>query len=133
VKIVEKEVYKHSPKLVYTHFNGDLNIDHIITARAVMTACRPVERCPVKKILAFETASATGWGFDSNVFKPMIYNDITKQLDRKLRAMQVYDSEMFNYPHPRSIEALRSRASFWGTQSGLKYAEPFQLIREIIN
>ncbi len=46
--------------------------------------------------------------------------------------MSIYDSEVFEYPHPRSLKALENRAAFWGSQVGLKYAEPFELIRQII-
>lgn len=132
VKKIERQIFDFSPEIVYTHFEGDLNIDHAITAKAVLTACRPISYNPVKKILSFDTASATGWGFNSNVFSPTVFNDITEQIDKKLEAMRIYDLEVFDYPHPRSIEALKNRASYWGSQSGLSFAETFQLIREII-
>jgi len=133
VKRIEKQIFDILPEVVYTHFEGDLNIDHSITAKAVLTACRPTGQNPVKKILVFDTASATGWGFNSNMFSPTVFNNITEQLDKKLEAICVYDSEIFEYPHPRSIEALKSRASYWGSQSGFKYVEPFQIIRQLID
>ena len=40
-------------------------------------------------------------------------NEIT--LDTKLAAMQCYESELGPFPHPRSIEALRHRAHYWGS------------------
>jgi LmbE family N-acetylglucosaminyl deacetylase len=131
VKAIEKIIIEISPETVYTHFEGDLNIDHTIAARAVITACRPIAKHPVRNILAFDTASATGWGFNSNVFTPTVFCNIEDQIGKKIEAMRQYDTEVFEYPHPRSLEALQNRASFWGSQSGLKYAEPFQLIRKI--
>ena len=39
IKLVEKEVDRLKPHTVVTHHGGDLNIDHQITHKAVMTAC----------------------------------------------------------------------------------------------
>ena len=39
VKVIEKEIYLFKPSIIFTHFNGDLNIDHEITSRATLTAC----------------------------------------------------------------------------------------------
>ena len=44
----------------------------------------------------------------------------------------VYKSEIMEYPHPRSIEAIKSLASYRGVQAGLHHAEAFQSIHEII-
>ena len=44
--------------------------------------------------------------------------------------MQVYKNEIRKFPHPRSIENIKNSAYKWGTVSGLKSAEAFQLIRK---
>ena len=49
----------------------------------------------------------------------------------KLHAMAAYETELRNAPHPRSLDALRTRASHWGTFVGAAAAEPFALLREI--
>ena len=41
VKRVSAFIENTAATLVYTHHVGDLNIDHTIVARAVLTACRP--------------------------------------------------------------------------------------------
>src|SRR5437016_5786004 len=48
VKIVEGLVGRLQPSVVYTHHGGDLNVDHCITSRAVLTATRPLAGCPVR-------------------------------------------------------------------------------------
>ena len=45
--------------------------------------------------------------------------------------MEVYKSEVRNFPHPRSSEALRAIAQRWGSVVGFNAAEAFELIREI--
>ena len=63
VKRVEAYVARHRPSAIYTHHPGDLNIDHGVTFRAVMTATRPVAEHPVRDIYTFEVASSTEWAF----------------------------------------------------------------------
>ena len=62
---------------IYTHFFGDLNIDHRITHDAVLTACRPQPKQSVKQIFCLETVSSTEWASHSfSAFKPNYYNSI---------------------------------------------------------
>jgi LmbE family N-acetylglucosaminyl deacetylase len=61
IKIIESHIQKINPDVVYTHHREDLNIDHRITFDAVLTACRPIEGNPVKKLLSFEVPSSTEW------------------------------------------------------------------------
>ena len=45
--------------------------------------------------------------------------------------MAVYETEVREYPHPRSLEAMRQVALRNGTAVGLKAAEVFQLVLEV--
>ena len=58
---IEKYIVDIKPQIVFTHFNGDLNIDHQIVSKSVITACRPQKKNPVKKLLFFEIPSSTDW------------------------------------------------------------------------
>ncbi len=133
VKRIEAEIDDFQPNIMYTHHNGDLNIDHSITHRAVLTAARPMEGFPVKEIYAFEVASSTDWAFGefAPVFIPNVFIDVSKTLIKKIQAMEMYSSEKREFPHPRSKESLESCAKRWGAVSGLKVAEAFRLIRKI--
>ncbi len=133
IKIVEKYIGEYKPDVVYTHHNGDRNIDHRITYEAVLTACRPVGEYSVKDIYTFETPSSTEWGFakGDNNFIPNVFEDVTKTLQYKLDAMKCYKTEIRDYPHPRSSEALEIIAARWGTVVGKKYVEAFNLIRSV--
>ncbi len=64
-------------------------------------------------------------------FSPNVFVNIEKELKAKKDALQKYKSEVNNFPHPRSIEALDVIAKKWGTVSGFKSAEAFYLVREI--
>ena len=133
IKEIEKYIDKINPDIIYTHHDGDLNIDHQKTSEAVITACRPVGDYNVKEIYAFETPSSTEWNFSygDNSFNPNVFVDITETIDKKLKAMECYQSEIRDYPHPRSIKALKTIAARWGTVVGKEYVEAFELIRKV--
>ncbi len=129
-KQIEAVVSEVSPNIVYTHFSGDLNVDHQITHKAVMTACRPQAWCSVKEIYCFEVLSATEWNSKSApAFLPQKIVDITKQWDRKLVALACYKEEMRAAPHSRSIESVNALACIRGACHGLTMAEAFYVER----
>jgi LmbE family N-acetylglucosaminyl deacetylase len=127
---VERVVRKVRPNVVYTHFHGDVNQDHQALFRAVLVATRPMESS-IEAIYAFDTASSTEWGYPRQ-FSPDTWVDISAVLERKADAMACYQSELCEYPHPRSLEALRNRARAWGNQVCLDAAEPFMTIRRTV-
>ena len=133
VKKVEQIISELEPTVIYTHHPGDLNIDHLVTFRAVLTATRPLENTSVRDIYAFEVSSSTEWAFNhlEPVFKPNVFVDIGTSLPGKLAAMARYQSEARSFPHPRSAEAITAQARRWGATCGLPSAEAFQLIRSI--
>lgn len=127
---VEMVVRKLSPEVVFTHHHGDLNIDHRLTFQAVMTALRP-GKSSVRKIYSFEVLSSTEWQVKTtdNVFLPSTYVDIEKHVDKKIELMKIYSREVTSFPFPRSEEGIMTLAKFRGMESGLKFAEAFQLVR----
>ena len=62
IKIIEHIGSKNKFDVIYTHNSEDLNIDHEIVARAVVTAFRSLPGQSVKEILMFETLSSTESG-----------------------------------------------------------------------
>ena len=60
-----------------------------------------------------------------------MFVDISETLERKIDAMRAYASEIRDFPHPRSPEALEAIARRWGTVAGFHAAEPFELVRSM--
>jgi len=77
VKLVEATVDELQPTAVYTHHGGDLNVDHQITHRAVLTATRPVPGRSVQRLYTFETVSSTEWGERLDPFVPQRFVDVS--------------------------------------------------------
>jgi LmbE family N-acetylglucosaminyl deacetylase len=133
VKVVEELLERFRPSVIYTHHSGDLNVDHGVVYRAVLTATRPVPGQRVREIYAFEVPSSTEWAFQrlEPTFRPSVFVDISATLDTKIAALACYDTETRKFPHPRSPEALRAIAMRWGSVAGFQAAEAFELIRSL--
>lgn len=132
---VEAEIANVRPSIIYTHHGGDLNKDHRLLHQAVVTACRPQTGSSVRAIYTYETASSTEWSstsIDSEGFRPTRFVDISDHLERKLRALACYKSEMRPFPHSRSIEGVRALAVWRGAMSGSAAAEAFMVVRELV-
>ena len=133
VKEIEKIKKIIEPEIIFTHHIGDMNIDHQITHKAVLTATRPMQDECVKKIYSCEVPSATEWNAYSNetMFIPNTFIDVSETIDIKIEAMNKYKSELREFPHPRSLEYIKKLAQINGAKVGLKYCENFKLIRNI--
>ena len=116
VKLVEELVDRIKPESVYTHHPGDLNVDHGVIYRAVLTATRPMRGQSVREIYSFEVPSSTEWAFQriEPSFRPNVFVDIAETIEAKIAAMECYESEARKFPHPRSPEALRAIATALG-------------------
>jgi len=131
VKGVERFLAEKQIHTVLTHHGGDLNIDHQIVHRAVLTACRPLPGSTIQTLLCFEVPSSTEWSVGSiaQPFHPNWYEDIEHTLARKLEALQCYEMEMRPWPHPRSCRGVEALAHWRGVSVGKQAAEAFELSR----
>lgn len=130
---IEREIARVRPETIFTQHGGDLNMDHVITFRATLTATRPMPGGIVKRVYSYEIPSSTEWAFAQFEprFSPQVFFDIGAHLETKIAAMQIYESEARTFPHPRSPEALRAAAHRWGSTVGLPAAEAFCGVREL--
>lgn len=122
---------KFEPEEVFVPHPSDVHTDHRVVFDAV-AGCTKWFRYPsVKRVLAYETLSETDFGLGTGkVFQPNVFVNIEPYLQDKLRAMDIYTSEIGNFPFPRSHEAIQALARLRGAASGFKAAEAFQLLRE---
>ncbi len=133
IKKIEFNIQKYNPSIIYTHYAGDLNLDHKIVNNAVAVACRPLPGAAVKTILFFEIPSSTEWQIIGSgaSFSPNWFVDIEETFAIKMKALECYSSELRPWPHPRSPEAIRHLASWRGASVGVECAEAFVLGRNI--
>ena len=102
-----------NPSVVYTHHAGDINHDHQIVSHAVLTALRPMNKNNVKsEIRTFETPSSSDQSpyIEPYLFKPNFYVSIENEWKKKIAALKIYEKELGQLPHPRSLKAIEALA-----------------------
>jgi LmbE family N-acetylglucosaminyl deacetylase len=120
-----------APEEVLIPHRGDAHTDHRLVFDAA-AACTKWFRYPsVRRVLAYETPSETDFGLgEGTAFAPNYFVDIGRQLDAKIATLRIYESELGEFPFPRSIEAVRALALSRGATAGFQAAEAFMLLRE---
>jgi LmbE family N-acetylglucosaminyl deacetylase len=129
---LEKYVTRIKPQIVYSPFCNDNNQDHQAVAKAVQVVLRPVAVPFVERWLMYETPSSTDQAPSVGIqgFQPNVYYDIGDYLDKKLKALACYETEVRPFPNPRSSEGVKTLAMKRGMECGLSCAEGFMLVRE---
>lgn len=129
VRFIERHIHAFRPTIVYTHWKGDLNVDHRVCYDAVHVSCRPQPGCTVKAIYHFEVPCSTRWG---SGFEPNHYVGLTQDaLETKAKACHEYAEELRPEPHPRSLERILALAKVRGASVGVDIAEAFVVGRQI--
>jgi N-acetylglucosamine malate deacetylase 1 len=128
-RVVEEHVRDVAPQVVYT-VQPDVNRDHRVLFDSVAVATRPTPGHPVRRLLTYAPTSSTEWTpAPVNWFVPNWFVDVTGTLERKVAAFAHYQTELREFPHPRSERAIRATAAHHGASCGCEYAEPFVLVR----
>ena len=135
VQFIETCIEDWGAEAIVMHHTADVNIDHAISAKAAIAACRLFQRKEgvprLRLLLMGETACATEWALDSakNRFTPNFFIEIEEDgLNAKIEAHAVYKGVMRPYPHPESAEVYRGLAAYRGAQAGLRYAEAYECV-----
>jgi len=123
---VEAIIRKYNIDIIYTHWTGDANQDHINTFKTTMAASRYV-----KNVYCYEQIPVPR--MSENPMNINYYVDITDSFDKKIEAANCHKSQMLKYKaHGFDVENnLRVLAEFRGIQAQCKYAEAFQIIKKV--
>lgn len=128
---IERQIEEFVPDTVITHSALDANLDHRITYEVCLVATRPGARNFVPTLLSSEILSSSEWAF-SNAFLPNLFIPITEnELQQKIEALACYETEVRDFPFPRSALGVRTLAQYRGLQSGSPLSESFNVVRHI--
>lgn len=128
---ISKTFNLFQPNELFLPHYSDIHSDHRVVFQAVASCTKWFRYPSVHRILCYETLSETNFGLgETKSFFPNYFLDIEPYLQKKLAALQVYASELGEFPFPRSLEAVRAQAAVRGAASGYLAAEAFQLLRE---
>jgi|MDSZ01.3.fsa_nt_gb LmbE family N-acetylglucosaminyl deacetylase len=131
-KLIEDEIRSFKPEIIFTHSSVDTNKDHRIVFESTKIATRPSAFSFVKKVFSYEVLSSTECSF-LEVFSPKHFIVLSKEhLERKNKALACYNTEIKEFPHPRSLKGVEVLAKFRGMQINKEYAESFEILRSIL-
>lgn len=132
-RLIEETVDAVEPDVVYTHFYGDVNLDHQMVYQSTLVAVRPVPGQCVRELYCYRVPSSTEWSpqLEHTAFLPNAMEDISGFEDAKERALLAYQTEVRPYPHPRSAQYVRETDRARGLEWGLGPAEAFWQLRRI--
>lgn len=130
--VIENTIDRIQPEIVYTHFWGDVNMDHQQVYKSTLVAVRPVMGQIVKELYCYRVPSSTEWTPNKadTMFMPNVFVDINDVAELKYEAFAKYATELRDYPHPRSVQYLRETDKATGLKVGMYCAEEFVLLRK---
>lgn len=126
VSAVQEFIILHQITDIYTHMPIDTyHQDHINTHNIVMAAARRY----VNNIYAFETI----FNYTHGVLQTNCYIPLTKeQINMKLESLRCHESEYQKFGREKWLQQIQALAVYRGAQIGVKYAEAFASIKNII-
>lgn len=134
IGLISEVVDQIKPSIVFTVYRNDAHSDHEIVFDAVMSATKTFRYPFVKKVMAYETLSETDFGVkpEDGGFKPTVFYDISEHIEKKLDILEIFESEVQEFPFPRSRIALEALSRIRGVQCNANAAEAFMLVKEIL-
>jgi len=127
IKSIDNVIKDTKSEVIYLPTMHDSHTDHQITVKATLSCIKWFKNKSIKRVLGYEVPSETNFNYHENQFKPCVYIDISSFLQKKIKAMKIYKTEIGKHPHPRSEHAIKSLAILRGSESGYKAAEAFHL------
>ena len=133
ISLAFSEIFNNiQPTILYIPHHGDIHQDHKAIHRAALVSARPQGKNKLLSILSYETLSETEWTpMHEKAFVPNCFIDVSNVFDMKLKAFSFYKSQIREFPHSRSIEALEALAKYRGATIGVERAEAFVIERQI--
>jgi LmbE family N-acetylglucosaminyl deacetylase len=131
---ISKIIHNVEPDIIYVPNRSDIHTDHQVAFKAIMSCTKVFRNSFIRKILMYECLSETEFSpsLPADSFIPNVFVDITGLLEEKIKIMKMYRGEMGTFPFPRSEENIRALAMYRGATAGVKAAEAFVLLKEVI-
>jgi len=126
VNEIDVRMSKFNPDIIFTHHPFDTHQAHEGVAKSTIAAAR-------RKNTVFFYEPITPSGRSYVAFKPTLYVDIEKTLDKKIKSLKHHKSEYNKFGGEDWIDGVKCRSGFRGYEIGKKYAEAFEALRIEMN
>ena len=124
VEMFDKIIKDFQPDIIYTSWSHDSHQDPITVSWATIAEARKND-C---SLYMYEQAFPSG--LTPHAFRVQSFMDISDTMETKIRSVSAYQSQVQKYGE-RWIQGIVARATYIGCQINTKYAEAFEVVREI--
>ncbi|MFC1992261.1 PIG-L deacetylase family protein [Chloroflexota bacterium] len=124
VELFDKVLKDFPPDIIYTSWLHDSHQDHLAVSKAAISAARKNN----SSLYMYEQEIPSG--ITPAAFRAQAFVDISDVIDIKMQAIMAHKSQFSKYGQ-EWIDGIRGRASYWGNRLNTKYAEAFEVVREI--
>ena len=124
IQVMDRTLSDFRPDLIYTHWDQDSHQDHNSVSRSVISAARE-NRC---SLLMYE--QTIPGGIVPGGFKAQSFVDVSDFIDLKLASILAHKSQM-EANGDWWLQGVKGRAMYRGYQIHTKYAEAFEVVKEI--
>jgi len=125
IKKLDKIIGGYNPDRVYSCWEEDTHQDHKILAKILYVASRK------NKFSLYMYEAMIPGGFNTKAFRAQKIIDISKYMEIKEASISSYNS-VFGNEVDTFLEAVRGRCRFRGERIGVKYAEGFRVVKEVV-
>ena len=129
---INKVIENCKPDIIISNHSGDVHSDHKILAECLEPFSKSFRYPKIKTLLTMEIISETNLG-SGKIFRPFIptlYIDISKEINNKIKLINLYKSELIK--NTRDTDLVLSLSKIRGAEVMLKNAEAFMVLKHII-
>ncbi len=124
VGVFDVVIKSFTPDAIYTSWLHDSHQDHVVVCQATMASARR-NNCSM-----YMYDQGLSSGFTPDVFKAQSFVDISDTMELKIKSISAHKSQVEHYGE-RWIAGMMARATYLGYRINTKYAEGFEIIKEI--
>lgn len=124
VNIYDDIIKSFSPDAVYTHWRHDSHQDHVSVSNAVIASSRK------NNFSLYMYEQTIPGGIVANGFNTQLFVDISDTIDTKIDSIRSHESQVITNGDWWEY-GTKGRAMYRGYQIHKKYAEAFEVIKEI--
>ena len=129
---INKVIENCNPDIIISNHSGDVHSDHKILAECLEPFSKSFRYPKIKTLLTMEIISETNLGSGKifRPFTPTLYIDISKEINNKIKLINLYKSELIK--NTRDTDLVLSLSKIRGAEVMLKNAEAFMVLKHII-
>lgn len=121
IEAIDSRMSEFNPDVIFTHHPFDTHQAHVGVSKSTISAARRKNT-----VFLFEPITPSGRSYVP--FKPQMYVDISKTMDKKIESLKKHVTEYKKFGE-EWITGVTCRAGFRGYEIGKEYAEAFEVLR----